>query len=157
MSLWKRDPVIESRLRPGAEATIDEWREVKAYLLSSFAAYTGQQVDMVWDPIYQDFTPKWGFAFGIRSRGVLGGPLELEWYGVISHNGRHTCAFVLLFAQNERAIHHAGREYLYFEYAPDSQNAHAWVKSGWQSSEMHEWDGYRRLTEVCQQMSKPGQ
>jgi len=150
---WKPDPTIENLLSPGTTASLDQWRAVKDYLLRSFAAFLGQEIDTVWEPLYEDISPGWGFAFGIRSQAALGGPLQVEWYGVISHNGHHTAAFVLLFAHNERAIHHKNHEYLEFEFQP-REDHRQWVSRGWSSSEVHEWDGYLNLSKICDQAAE---
>src|SRR5262249_14315563 len=114
----------------------------------------GQEIEAVWEPIYEDISPNWGFSFGIRSRIALGRSLRLEWYGVISHNSGRTCAIVLLFAQDHRVTHHEGREYLYFEFTPNANGIREWTNRGWASSEMYEWDGYTQLTKVCETMRK---
>jgi len=63
------------------------------------------------EPIYEDISPNYGFAFGILlPRRLSAAPVALEWYGVISTNGNgHTDATMLLFAQDQRIIHRAGR------------------------------------------------
>src|SRR5262245_36488150 len=109
-------PEIEKMLDAGSVGSTDDWRRVKDYLARSFAAYLGQEVEPVWEPLYEDSSPKWGFAFGIRSLSPFAGPLAVEWYGVISHRHGHTCADVLLFAQDRRIIPAGGNEILYFEF-----------------------------------------
>ena len=79
---WKPDPTIENLLSPGTTASLDQWRAVKDYLLRSFAAFLGQEIDTVWEPLYEDISPGWGFAFGIRSQAALGGPYR--WSGTAS-------------------------------------------------------------------------
>jgi hypothetical protein len=150
---WQPDPGIEATLNAGTPSKhAVEWRQVKDYLTASFAAHLAQDVEHVWEPLYEDISPTWGFAFGIKSRTPLGGRLSLEWYAVISHNSRgQTVAIVLLFAHDQRAVHFENREYLYFEYAPTVSGLREWQSRGWHSSEVHEWDGYLRLSQICEQ------
>src|SRR5262245_37114989 len=142
----QREP--EDMLAAGSVGSTAEWRRVKEFLAQSFTSYLGQEIDTIWEPEYEDISPRWGFSFGFRPRYRLGGPLGIEWYGVISHNSRgHTQALVLLFAQDERAIHFEGHECLFFEFMPGQGGLRRWVSRGWNVYE-HEWEGYRRLSEV---------
>ena len=145
---------IERLLAGGSVGSIDNWQCVKDYLAQSFAHYLGQEIESVWEPIYEDISPGWGFSFGIRSRNPFMGPLAIEWYGVISHGHGHTEALVLLFAQDQRAIQSEGSGYLYFEFITTTEGDRHWQSRGWSSSEMYEWEGYKRLSEVVQQMGK---
>jgi hypothetical protein len=147
-----QESLLEALLKPGATGTEQEWQQFKECLLSSFAVFLGAEIETVWEPLYEDSSPHGVFAFGFCSSSPLGGPLALAWYGVISNNGHgHVCALVLVFAQDQRMIHHAGKEYLYFEFVPDADGRRQWVNRGWSSSEMNEWDGYTYLAEVCRQ------
>jgi hypothetical protein len=152
---WQSDPQLESLLLLASKAThsVEVWKGVKEYLVASFTAFLGQNVEPVWEPLYEDISRTWGFAFGIRSRAALCGPLGLEWYGVISWNsGGSVSATMLLFAHDQRTIQIEGSEFLYFDFALSTDGQRRWLSRGWQSSEMNEWDGYLRLSEVCQQM-----
>jgi len=89
-------------LQHGYAGSLDDCKQVKQYLAQSFAFYLGQEYKEVWEPIYEDISPNWGFSFGIRSASVLGGPLEMEWYAVISHGRNATDAYLLLFVNDQR-------------------------------------------------------
>jgi len=152
---WQPPPEIEKLLDPGSIGSADDWRRLKDYLTRSFAAYLGQEIEPVWEPICEDISPGRGFAFGIRSGPPLGGPLALEWYGVISHGPGQTRAVVLLFAQDQRVIPIQGREYLAYQFCTTTGGLREWESRGWSTSEMgDEWAGYRRLSEVCREMSR---
>jgi hypothetical protein len=119
----------------------------------------GQEIEPVWEPIYEDIIHLGEeFSFGIRSRSPSAGPLAIEWYGVISHrpprgpHHGHTCADVLLFAQDKRLISFKGEEYLYFELTATPEGFREWQSRGWRSGECGEWEGYQRLSEVCRRM-----
>jgi hypothetical protein len=149
---WIVSDQIEAMLEAGFVGSIDDCRRVKDYLAQSFATYLGQDIEPVWEPIYEDISPNWGFSFGIRSSAALGGPLALEWYAVISHGHGHTQAIVLLFADDERAIQFEEQDYLFFEYMPKTTKARVWQSRGWRTGECGEWDGYQRLSIITKQM-----
>lgn len=151
---WQPDAAIEARLSVAAPTkSAEEWPQIKDYLVASFAAYLGLDIEPVWEPLDECVSPHWSsVSFGIKSRLPLGGPLRLEWYGVISHSSRgHTEALILLFSNDQRVIHHEYREYLYFEFFLAANGHWEWNERGWCSSEMNEWDGYLRLSQICEQ------
>jgi hypothetical protein len=117
----------------------------------------GQEIEPVWEPLYEDISPTWGFSFGIRSRSPFAGPLAIELYGVISHGNGHTCTVVLLFAQDQRLIHFKGEEYLYFELTTTPEGSREWQNRGWYPGDNGEWEGYQRLSEVCRKMCEAQQ
>jgi hypothetical protein len=146
-------PEIEKMLDTGLFDSTDDWWRVKNYLAQSFAEYLGLEVEPVWEPIYEDFSPAEGFAFGIRSRIPFAHRFAIEWYGAISYSREHTCAAVLLFAQDQRIIP-VGNEFLHFVFTTTPEGAREWQNRGWTSGECGEWEGYRRLSEVCRRMRK---
>jgi hypothetical protein len=146
-------PEIEKMLDAGSVGSTDDWRRVKDYLARSFAEYLGQEIEPVWEPLYEDISPTWGFSFGIRSRNPFAGPLAIEWYGVISYGTHDICADVLLFAQDQRVIF-GGNEVLHFKFTTTPEGSREWQSRGWYPGECGEWEDYQRLSEVCRRMSE---
>jgi hypothetical protein len=146
-------PEIEKMLAADSVGSTDDWRRVKDYLARSFTEYLGQEIEPVWEPFYEDIIhPGGGFSFGIQSRRPLAGPLAIEWYGVISHEHGHTCASVLLFAQDKRILPEGGADFLYFEFTTTPEGAREWQSRGWYPGDCGEWEGYQRMSEVCRGM-----
>ena len=55
---WLHSPEIEAMLEPGFVGTIDDWKRVKEYLAQSFAAYVGQDLEPIWEPVYEEHFSK---------------------------------------------------------------------------------------------------
>ena len=145
-------PEVEALLGTGVADSTAAWQRVKAYLSESFAAYLGQPAAPMWEPVYEDIGPRGALSFGLRSAAPIGGPLGLEWYAMVSHNGGHTMAVVLLFAGDRRLTPVDGSEYLRFELGRSADGQWGWNGRGWEASELGEWDGYQSLVEVDQRM-----
>lgn len=159
---------IEALLQPMALGSLQEWKRVKDFLAASFSQYLGQGLTPVWEPFYEDISctsedrsPSDGLAFGFRSAQALGGPLALEFYGVIElHSNGIVDAVVLLFSNNQRLErtdyqHKQHQQFMHFKFAAKENNSREWQFQNWGNGEAGEWEeNYQNLSELCGWMSK---
>lgn len=147
---WTPDPAAEALLRDGGGGSRDSASASLRYLVGSFAAYLGADLDVVWEPQYDMSPGRGGWACGVRSAAPVGGPLRVEWYVVLGCGPQcEPYALVLLFAAGDRMIRLPRREYLTFDYPLTPAGVGEWTPRGWESSEMgDEFDGYEHLDEL---------